>query len=486
MSADGIKVAFVSEATNLDSGDIDSLKDAYVKDLSTGDITLASTSDIGVKGNGMTYYPSAISGDGTKVAFLSAATNLDPADTDSFFDVYVKDLATGDLTLASISAAGVKGNNDSVGVTLSADGTVAAFFSWATNLDPADNDAFADIYVKNLLTGELTLASTSDSGVKGNGSSAATSISADATKVAFLSKATNFDPIDTDTFEDVYVKDLSTGDLTLASTSDSGVKGDLYNYTPVLSADGNKVAFISEASNLDPGGRGQVYVKDLVTGDITLASASGSGAVTSTTNYDPSLSADGTKVAFTTSGIYDPTDQNDFLDAYVKDVVTGDIVLASTSATGAVGFNTSHSQALSADGTKVAFVSNSAILDPADTDTIQDVYVKDLGEPTPPPPKCTITGTSGNDVLAGTNGNDVICGVQGDDQIKGLAGDDLLLGGVGKDTLVGGPGADTLRGEANYDTLRTRDSIGGNDTADGGPGIDLCKVDAGDVKISCP
>ena len=148
----------------------DGLYDVYVKDLTTGDLTLASTSDVGVKGNGSSFEPS-ISADGTKVAFSSEATNLDPADTDGVLDVYVKDLTTGDLALASTSDAGVKGNGSSFEPSISADGTKVAFSSVATNLDPADTDGFADVYVKDLTTGDLALASTSDAGVKGNGSS---------------------------------------------------------------------------------------------------------------------------------------------------------------------------------------------------------------------------------------------------------------------------------------------------------------------------
>ena len=166
-----------------------------------------------------------LSADGTKVAFISSATNLDPADTDGFLDVYVKDLTTGGLTLASTSDTGVKGNARSFKPSLSAAGTKVAFISSATNLDPADTDGFSDVYVKDLTTGDLTLASTSDAGVKGNSGSFEPSLSADGTKVAFWSTATNLDPADTDGFSDVYVKDLTTGDLTLASTSDAGVKG---------------------------------------------------------------------------------------------------------------------------------------------------------------------------------------------------------------------------------------------------------------------
>ena len=115
----------------------------------TGDLTLASTSDAGVKGNDSSLQPS-LSADGTRVAFFSSTTNLDPADTDGLSDVYVKDLTTGDLTLASTSDAEVKGNDSSFQPSLSTDGTKVAFASGAANLDPADADFGRDVYVKEL------------------------------------------------------------------------------------------------------------------------------------------------------------------------------------------------------------------------------------------------------------------------------------------------------------------------------------------------
>jgi Ca2+-binding RTX toxin-like protein len=63
-----------------------------------------------------------------------------------------------------------------------------------------------------------------------------------------------------------------------------------------------------------------------------------------------------------------------------------------------------------------------------------------------PPARCTIPGTSGNDVLQGTSGNDVICGAGGSDTINGSGGNDILKGEGGADKLVGGVGNDTLVG----------------------------------------
>src|SRR5439155_7828885 len=154
MPADGSMVAFRSLATNLAAGDTDTHFDEYVKDLATGHISLISTSDSGVKGNGDSFNP-VFSADGSKVAFRSSSTNLDPGDTDTTFDIYVKTLATGDIQLASTSDTGVKGNKSSYNPFLSADGRIVAFRSYATNLDPGDTDTLIDVYVKNLVTGDI-------------------------------------------------------------------------------------------------------------------------------------------------------------------------------------------------------------------------------------------------------------------------------------------------------------------------------------------
>ncbi len=384
LSLDATKVAFQSAATNLDPADTDTNPDVYVKDLVTGDITLASTSDAGVKANSSSIQP-FLSTDGTKVAFQSTATNLDPADTDPLTDVYVKDLITGDLTLASTSDAGVKANSASFDPFLSANGTKVAFHSNATNFDPADTVG-TDVYVKDLITGDITLASTSDAGVKANSPGLEVSLSADGTRVTFSSTATNLDPADTDTGTDVYVKDLVTGDITLASTSDAGVKANGNSIQPFLSADGTKVAFPSHATNLDPADTNtgpDVYVKDLITGEITLVSTSDTGVKANNSSLDPFLSADGRKAAFYShASNLDPADSDNLADVYVKDLVTGDVSLVSTSDTGVKANSTSFEPFLSADTTKVAFASNASNLDPADTDTLSDVYVKEFGDPT--------------------------------------------------------------------------------------------------------
>jgi Ca2+-binding RTX toxin-like protein len=94
------------------------------------------------------------------------------------------------------------------------------------------------------------------------------------------------------------------------------------------------------------------------------------------------------------------------------------------------------------------------------------------------PARCTIVGTSGNDVLAGTAGRDVICGLGGNDRIVAGAGNDLVYGGpgddviragTGRDLLDGGPGRDRLYAGPGDDVVQGR---AGNDVVLGGSGRD--------------
>jgi Ca2+-binding RTX toxin-like protein len=114
--------------------------------------------------------------------------------------------------------------------------------------------------------------------------------------------------------------------------------------------------------------------------------------------------------------------------------------------------------------------------------------------------RCTIVGTSGNDVLSGGSKSDVICGLGGNDVIKGGGGNDIIDGGSGKDRLsggtgndivVGGYGNDTLSGDGGGDRLLggsgNDDLTGGagSDIIDGGIGTDWCTLDSVDVLTRC-
>lgn len=343
--------------------------------------TLVTATALGVKANGESTSPSLAS-DGKRVAFLSSATNLDPADTDNLPDVYYKDLASGAVVLATVRQDGVKANGESTSPALSADGTRIAFVSTATNLDPADRDALADTYVKDLSTGKLMLASTGSDGQKADAGSERPTLSGDGSRVAFTSRARNLDPADRDEIADVYVKDLSTGKLMLASTSSAGRKADLDSVSPALSGDGRTVVFATPASTLHPDDRSDVfdvYAKNLETGRVTLVSASGDGIGPDDESREPVLSANGKVVAFTAGAIPSTSDDTAIANVFTRDLATGRMTLVSTPGGTAKANGSSGDPTICANGTVVAFATSATNLAPNGQSGVRpDVIVKDL------------------------------------------------------------------------------------------------------------
>jgi Ca2+-binding RTX toxin-like protein len=74
--------------------------------------------------------------------------------------------------------------------------------------------------------------------------------------------------------------------------------------------------------------------------------------------------------------------------------------------------------------------------------------------------RCTVVGTSGDDVLIGTSGRDVICGLGGDDTIKGRGGNDLIDGGRGLTT----PSPATVRTACWVGRVPTSSQVGAGQT----------------------
>ncbi|MFM2067269.1 MAG: Poly(beta-D-mannuronate) epimerase 7, partial [Pseudomonadota bacterium] len=151
---------------------------------------LVTTSSTGVQGDNFSN-SAALSADGRYVAFDSFASNLVTSDANGRNDIFVKDRQTGMLTLVSVDAGGHAGNADSYVPTLSADGRVVAYQSFASNLLAGDTNGVSDIFVKNLATGAITRASTGAAGTQANSDSMAPSMSADGNLVAFYSFASN-------------------------------------------------------------------------------------------------------------------------------------------------------------------------------------------------------------------------------------------------------------------------------------------------------
>lgn len=395
LSAAGRFVVFTSDSTNLVNEEATATRGVFMKDTTTGETIRISSSSEGKAADDDSEHP-AISADGGYVVFQSVATNLtdehpedggctSPAGLDvSCPSIYLKDMASGTTELVSRSSNGAIADGYNERPAISGNGRYIAFRSTATNLAPGTEDDVAQIYRRDLQTGFTELVSSDSEGVAGDASSDLPAISDDGRFVAFKSMAFNLVSGD-DIGSDVFVKDLDTGQLTLASTDSDGSPGNGASGFAALdiSGDGLFVAFESEADNLDTSDDNftrDVFIKDLQTGETSLISADKEGIVGDDATYaSVSLSRDGALVVFVSNA--NNLTQGDTVnktDVFLKDRTTGAVVMLSTSETGEPGNAPSEIAAIAADGVSVAFVSSANNLVPEDTNGKDDIFVRKL------------------------------------------------------------------------------------------------------------
>jgi Ca2+-binding RTX toxin-like protein len=291
---------------------------------------------------------------------------------------------------------------------------------------------------RDLQTGTTTLVSraSGEAGVDGNNASISPAISGDGRFVLFNSLASNLHPSDRDELEDVYLRDMQTGETKRVNRGITRIRGGIgVTGSPSISLDGRAVAFTVDD---------RIFVRDLETATAQLVGVGGS----------PSLSGDGRYVAFSSyASTLQPYHTAPFPDVFVRDMKRRRTILASRAANrfGTPGNGGSHNPSISADGRLVAFEARASNLHPHDRDRSGDVFVSDLGPDA--------------DRLAGGSGPDRICG---------RGGSDRLDGGPGTDRIAGGPGRDILRSRDNSP-----------DGVDCGPGHDRVVADALDRLRRC-
>ena len=322
ISADGRFVAFASAATNLVDGDTNDANDVFVRDRQANTTTRVSVGLDGAQANGGSDEPS-LSGDGRLVAFTSGASNLVTGDVNNLRDAFVFDRQTGTAVNVSVDSAGVQADNDSFTAELSANGRAVAFTSFADNLVPFDENEGSDVFVRDLQASTTTRVSEYTGHFEGEGDSLRPSISADGRYVAFDSDDWNLVWGDTNDVFDVFVNDRETTVTTRVSVDDSGTQADGASIRPSISADGRHVAYQSEASNLAPGdtnGGTDAFVYDRRSGATKRVSVAGGGGEGNGESVRPALDASGRLSAFESDATnLVAGDSNNFTDVFVYD-----------------------------------------------------------------------------------------------------------------------------------------------------------------------
>jgi Tol biopolymer transport system component len=230
LSASGRLAAFRSLASSLVDGDTNNHADIFVRDLDAGLTTRVSIASSGNQANGDSI-SAVISADGRYVAFISEASNLVSGDTNGFRDVFVHDRQTGVTERVSVSSAGAQANdttNTLLGI--SADGRQVAFASWADNLVAEDTNGYFDVFVHDRWSGVTEIVSVNNALQVGDRESYHPAISSDGRFIAFDSYATNLVSGDTNNAFDVFVRDREAQPQpSLTSDYTSGTPASFFN-----------------------------------------------------------------------------------------------------------------------------------------------------------------------------------------------------------------------------------------------------------------
>lgn len=266
ISGDGRYVVFRSEATNLVTGDTNAVSDIFLHDRQTGATTLLSSGLSALPADGASTTPD-ISSDGRYVVFASAASNLVIGDTNAVSDVFLVDLAGVTLTRISNGLMALQADGASRDASISGDGSVVAFVSAATNIVIGDTNGSDDVFVYLVGSGALTRESVSSLSIqKDDAAIDRPVLSGDGRYVAYASAASNLVTGDSNEKTDLFVRDRSAATTTRVSVSSSGAQLQADSVAPALSDSAQRIAFSSISSALvtgDSNGATDIFVTNL-------------------------------------------------------------------------------------------------------------------------------------------------------------------------------------------------------------------------------
>ncbi len=381
ISTNGQYVLFESGASDLVAGDTNAAADVFVRDLNTGTTILVSAGTNGVPGNG-TAHGSTMTPDGRLVAFVSAANNLVPKDTNGIPDIFVRDLQAGTTVLASVGALSTNktvalGSSESPELT--PDGRFLAFYSTATNL-VSGVPAGGDVYVRDLVAGTTVWASGSARAAVSNALHAATAVSynqvlSDDGQFLFYEASA---PKGTAGVILRYNAGTGATDL-LHTNAETPVAAFEDFHTIAITPDGQTAVFIANTNGISTT---CVQLWNAATGEAVLVSGDIDGLVATDTTCDwPTIDRSGRFVVFQSSA---PNLTTNLLEGdyhlYRRDLQTGALTLVDVDTNG-VGLSVSPATvpSITDDGQLVAFDDTDGSLVSNDRNHNYDAFVRDLG-----------------------------------------------------------------------------------------------------------
>ena len=384
ISGNGRWVVFESNAGNLVAGNRQRRSDIYLRDRMLGTTILISVHK--PKGRSIAASTNARMARGSRyVAFQSLAYDLVDGDTNQRQDVFVRDRMANRTVLASRGHDGGPADGGSQLEALSPTGRFVAFTSTASNLTTTTTPGEEELYVRDLKSGTTTLESVNNQGEASDRYVSNAAINLDGRFLAFVTQAHNLSTRDKNNEFDIYLRDRATRQTILVTTGLGGTSSDRSSNDPVLSDDGQFVAFDSFAANLAPGNENHqtnAYIWSRSTRTIRQIGLAPGGVQPNGGTSVDAITPDG-RYVLVSSGASNlvPNDTNKASDLFVCDTTNGGVTRVDLTAGGqqvdaGSYFPYAHGAAISADNKTVAFESSVPNLVPGDTNGHWDVFVR--------------------------------------------------------------------------------------------------------------
>lgn len=426
VSADGNVIAFTSDADNLVPGDDNGNADVFVFDRTSGQLERLSEPTGGLVATFGCDSP-CVSPSGRFVAFTARTQPVGGFFLGPKGEVVVRDRLLQISEIITVTAAGVPSGGTAQPMGFSVDESKVLLSYSGADLGGGEFNV-TGAFIRDRTRGVTTLVSTFPDGVEMFGASAF-DMSLDASRAVLQYDAWAFDS--GLVLYPTVVKDLSTGSLTSLNES---LGAPALPPSASISGDGRFVAFGAIGWGLPgppppPGNVGQVFVRDLETGELSALTRRDDGIWGNGDCYGINISSNGRYVTFVSeaTNLLPPGVPVTGHPQVIRvDRVTGERTLVSD---GAFGPNTGTMGAwtgVSADGRSVTFATDdpqfvsSAAADPANP--VRHVVVRTLGPRTPS--DLDDDGTVGASdlglLLAAWNTTDALADVNGDGTVDAL------------------------------------------------------------------
>lgn len=378
LSNDETYLVFTSAASNLANSDLNGVSDIFLYKISDASVTLISRAPNGNSANAASVSP-VVSENGAYVAFVSDATDLINSDSNAVSDVFVYERSSGAITRVSVSSSAAQANAASHSPSISADGRYVVFVSDATNLVSADTNSKSDVFLHDRNTATTTRISVSTALLQADGDSNAPFINLDGTHVAYVSDATNLVSADTNSAKDIFLYALSGATTTRISFRSNGLETNGDSYQPALNSDASYLVWTSDATNIvsnDSNAVSDVFFRNLSSGAVERLSVSAAGSDGDGASFSPRISSLGTLISFTSlaSNLVNG-DTNAVSDVFVRDRTNSVTSRVSVSSAAQQANGASLSASINADLQYVAFLSDATNFVSSDSNSLTDVFL---------------------------------------------------------------------------------------------------------------